>query len=161
MARMSHLSTMALAEGSDPLKINITASEIRADLHRWWCSDGLREQSNDRRRRVRSCMLGCVIYLNHILNPLFREPRSTEVTEAISEILEIARMTPEGQGLEMGLYFGLFMAGIAVLNEPGEEELLRRKFKADQGISIYVCITRRRFRSCLTELACGSCAESS
>lgn len=163
MARMSRLSAEALAEDADPVRIKVTAAEIRADLNRWWlsCPDDLREQSNDWRQQekltvsqtlqeegmssIRSCMFGCVIYLNHILNPVFREPRSPEVTEAITEILEIARETPEGYGLEMGLYFGLFMAGIAVFNETEEEDLLRSKLKADQRVSIYVCINRLRF----------------
>lgn len=63
------------------------------------------------------------------------------MTRAISEILEIAKETPEGYGLEMGLYFGLFMAGISVFNETPEEELLKRKLKADTRVSIYVSIT--------------------
>jgi hypothetical protein len=179
MARMSHLSAAALAEDADPVRVKATAAEIRADLSRWWlsCPDELRGQSNDWRRQVReekltvsqtlqeegmssirSCMFGCVIYLNHILNPVYREPRCPEVTEAISEILEIARETPEGYGLEMGLYFGLFMAGIAVFKETDEEDLLRRKLKADQRVSIYVRITCLRYRICLTELARGSCS---
>jgi hypothetical protein len=159
MARMSRLSTAALEEGADQTTVKVTAAEIRADLSRWWlsCPNELREQSNDWRRQVREekltvsqtlqeegmssircCMFGCVIYLNHILNPVYRQPRTAEVTESIAEILEIARETPEGYGLEMGLYFGLFMAGIAVFNEAEEEELLRRTLKADTRVSIYV-----------------------
>lgn len=78
------------------------------------------------------------------------------MTEAIAEILEIAKETPEGFGLEMGLYFGLFMAGIAVFNEPNEEDLLRRKLKADTSVSIYVDIARSPWRFWLMETACGS-----
>jgi Fungal specific transcription factor domain len=161
MARMSRLSAAALEEDADQIRVRVVAAEIRADLNRWWlsCPVELRDKSNDWRQEVReekltvsqtlqeegmssirSCMFGCIIYLNHILNPVFREPRSPEVTEAIREIIEIARETPEGYGLEMGLYFGLFMAGIAVFNEPDEEELLRRKLKADTRVSIYVRI---------------------
>jgi hypothetical protein len=83
-------------------------------------------------------MFGCIIYLNHILDPVCREPRKPEVAEAITEILEIAKETPEGYGLEMRLYFGLFMAGIAVFNETDMEDLLRRKLKAGTRVSIYV-----------------------
>jgi Fungal specific transcription factor domain len=89
-------------------------------------------------------MLGCIVYLYHIPNPVFREARSPEVTEAIRESLEIARETPEGYGLEMGIYFGLFMAGIAVFNETEEEDFIRRKLKADTRVSIYVRIAPLR-----------------
>jgi hypothetical protein len=161
MARMSHLSAAALEEDADQTQIRITASQIRADLNRWWlsCPIELREQSNYWRREVRdekltvsqtlqeegvssirSCMFGCIVYLHHIVNPLFREARNPEVTDAIREILETSRETPEGYGLEMGLYFGLFMAGIAVFNETDKEDLIRRKLKADTRISIYVRI---------------------
>lgn len=162
MARMSRLSAAALEEGADQNVIKITATGIEADLNRWWlsCPEEIREQPTDWRRQVREdkltvsqtlqeegissircCMSGCIIYLNHILNPVYKEPRSPEVTRAIAEILEIAKETPEGYGLEMGLYFGLFMAGISVFNETPEEELLKRKLKADTRVSIYVSIT--------------------
>lgn len=114
-----------------------------------------------RKASIRCSVYACIIYLYHIVNPVFRDPRSPEVTNAIAEILEIARVTPEGCGFEMRLYFGLFMAGIAVFNEPVEEDLLRTRFKADKGISIYVCRIHRRFKSRLTETACGACSRAS
>jgi hypothetical protein len=163
MARMSRLSAESMKDDADYSEIQITATEINSDLHRWWqsCPPEIRDQPNDWRRQIRplkltvaetlqeegvsstrSCMFGCVIYVNHILNPVGREPRRPEVTQAIIEILEIAKEAPEGYGLEMGLYFGLFMAGIAVFNESEIEDALRRKLKADTGIAIYVSITR-------------------
>jgi hypothetical protein len=149
---------------ADPVHIQSSAAIIRADLDRWWqsCPSALRDQSTDWRRQIRqrkltvpetlqeegmssirSCVLGCIIYLNHILDPNFREPRKLEVTEAIAAILDIAKETPEGYGLEMGLYFGLFMAGIAVFNEIETEDILRRKLKADSRVSIYVRVSPR------------------
>jgi hypothetical protein len=73
------------------------------------------------------------------MNPDLKKPQSQEVTDAIRKIVEIAKETPEGYGLEMGLYFGLFMASIAVFNDSEIEDLLRRKMKADTRVSIYVC----------------------
>jgi hypothetical protein len=163
MAKMSYLSAEGMKEDADPTKIQAAAAEIAADLYRWWQSlpAELRDQSNDWRRQVRqekltvdqtlqeegmssirSCMFGCVIYLNHILDPVYKEPRKAAVSEAINEVLEIAKETPEGYGLEMGLYFGLFMAGIAVFNETETEDLVRRKLKSDTRVSIYVSISR-------------------
>jgi hypothetical protein len=116
MARMSQLSAESMKGDADQHKIRATAAEIAADLHRWWksCPAKLRDQSNDWLRQIpaesltasqllqkegmsslRSCMFGCVIYLNHILNPLCQEPRKAEVTEAIKEILDIAQVTPD------------------------------------------------------------------
>lgn len=162
MARMSRLSSESMAKDADPAYVQATAASIRDDLNRWWqsCPPALRDQPTDWRRQIRprkltvpetlqeegmssirSCLFGCIIYLNHILDPVCREPRKPEVTEAIVEILDIAKETPEGYGLEMGLYFGLFMAGIAVFNETETEDLLRRKLKADTSVSIYVRIT--------------------
>lgn len=162
MARMSQLSAEGMKEDADQHDIRAKAAEIAVDLHHWWelCPSKLRDQSNDWRRQIRaesltafqkqqeegmssirSCMFGCIIYLNHILNPVFKEPRKAEVTEAISQILEIAQETPEDRGLEMGLYFGLFMAGSAIFNESEKEDLLTKKLKADTRTSIYVSVT--------------------
>ena len=159
MARMSKLSADSLNVEADRIQVKLQTKQLEIELARWWqnCPTGLRDQSNDWRRQVRpqkltvsetleeegkssikSCMYACVIYLNHILDPLAREPQRPEVTEAITNILDIANETPEGYGLEMGLYFGLFMAGIAVFNDQQSEELLRRKLKADTRVSIYV-----------------------
>ena len=132
---------------------------LRVQLLDWWqnCLPRIRDQSHDWRHLVRprklsvqetlqeegissikSCMHGCVIYLNHILDPIGRDPERHEVQEAIGEILNIARETPEGYGLEMGHYFGLFMAGIAAFNDVETENFLRRKLKADTRVGIYV-----------------------
>lgn len=83
-------------------------------------------------------MDGCVIYLNHILDPEGRQPQKPEVIEAVRDILDIATEMPRGYGLEMGLYWGLFMAGIAIYNDEVAEELIRQKLKADISSSIYV-----------------------
>jgi hypothetical protein len=48
-------------------------------------------------------MQGCIIYLDHILDSVGREAQKQEVIEAINDILEISKETPEGYGLEMGL----------------------------------------------------------
>jgi hypothetical protein len=76
--------------------------------------------------------------LNHILDPLGQLPQEQEVIEAVTDILEIAKEMPRGYGLEMGLYWGLFMAGIAIFNDPVAEELIRTKLKADGNSNIYV-----------------------
>ena len=163
MAQLSRLSSESMADDADFESIKYQAEQIASDLAEWWqsCPPALRDQSNDWRRQVRprkltvpetleeeafsstkSCMYGCVIYLNHILDPLGREPRRPEVTEAIKEILEIAQEMPEGYGLEMGHYWGLFMVGISVFNDSKTEAFLRRKLKSDSKMSIYVSISR-------------------
>ena len=161
MAKLSHLSSESMIEDADPQFIRAEAFQIGSDLSEWWqsCPPALRDQGNDWRRQVRprkltvpetleeeafsstkSCMYGCVIYLNHILDPLGRESQNPEVTEAIAQILEIAQEMPEGYGLEMGHYWGLFMVGISVFNDDETEALLRRKLKSDSRVSIYVSI---------------------
>ena len=162
MVRMSRLSAESMKDDADQSEIRAIATGIHADLQHWWqsCVPEVRNQPNDWRRQTRSreltiaetlqeegvsstrsCVFACIIYVNHILNPVNREPRSPEVAEAIAEIVEIAKETPEGYGLEMGLYFGLFMAGIAVFNETETEDLVRRKLKSDTRVSIYVSIS--------------------
>lgn len=76
--------------------------------------------------------------MNHILDPLGTQPQKQEVIEAVADILEIAKEMPRGYGLEMGLYWGLFMAGIAIFNDPVAEDLIRSKLKADTNSNIYV-----------------------
>ncbi|KAH8595532.1 hypothetical protein B0O99DRAFT_652010 [Bisporella sp. PMI_857] len=158
MARMSRLSSESMNKDMDQDIVRHEATKVLHELHLWWqsCPPSIRDQSNDWRRQprpqkltiaetleeegissIRSCMHACVIYLNHIINPLAHDHQNYEVQEAISGILDIANETPEGYGLEMGLYFGLFMAGIAVFNNPEVEDLLRRKLKADTRVSIY------------------------
>lgn len=164
MAQLSRLSSDSMADDADFQSIRNEAFQIGNNLSQWWqsCPPALRDQSNDWRRQVRprkltvletleeeafsstkSCMYGCVIYLNHILDPLGHEPQRPETTEAIKEILEIAHEMPEGYGLEMGHYWGLFMVGISVFNDDGTEALLRRKLKSDtRSMSIYVSLSR-------------------
>jgi hypothetical protein len=158
MARMSRISAESLS--GDFTQILTSANQVHDELQRWWrlCLPGVRDQPTDWRRQirptkltvsetlkeegissVRSCVSGCIIYIHHIMNPVLKEPQSQEVKNAIREIIEIAKETPEGHGLEMGLYLGLFMAGIAVFNDSETEDLLRRKMKADTRVSIYVC----------------------
>lgn len=135
------------------------AEQIRADLYHWWtnCPPKLRDQPSDWRRRERitrltvsetmeeegatsiiAGMYGLVIYLNHIIDPFGQESQSPDMIVAIREILDIARETPEGYGLEMGLYWGLFMAGVAIFNDLEAEALLRKRLTSDSSISIYV-----------------------
>lgn len=146
-----------------PDHIKEQAAIIHDELRMWWgnCPPALRDQSINWRRQPRqrkltvpetlqeeafsstkSCMYGCIIYLNHILDPLGREPQKAEVTEAIRGILDIAREIPRGYGLEMGLYWSLFMVGIAIFNDIETEHLLRRELQAGTGVSIYVSTLR-------------------
>jgi hypothetical protein len=164
MARLARLSSESMSDFgvNNPEAIAQKGAEIHEDLTLWWsrCPPQLRDQGTDWRREVRprkltvpetleqeafsstkSCMLGCLIYLGHILDPLGLQVQKQEISDAVYEILEIAKETPEGYGLEMGLYFGLFMAGIAVFNDEPSENLIRQKLRADQSISIYVSST--------------------
>jgi hypothetical protein len=161
MAKLSRLSSEALSDlgQQHPEKIAEKGAEIYSAMLEWWsqCPPELRDQDKNWRRLPRerkltvpetleaealsstkSCMFGCVIYLYHILDPLGREPQKQEVTEAINEILEISKETPEGYGLEMGLYWALFMAGVAVFNDVLAEDLIRRKLRSDMTVSLYV-----------------------
>ncbi|KAH6701264.1 fungal-specific transcription factor domain-containing protein [Leptodontidium sp. MPI-SDFR-AT-0119] len=160
MAKLSRLSSESMGELGlhQPYVIAETAYEIHDELLAWWqsCPPSLRAQRNDRRRQTRPrrltvpetlreeafssiklCMQGCIIYLNHILDPRGCGPQKLEVTEAIKDILEIAKGIPEGYGLEMGIYWGLFMAGVAIFNDYVTEDLVRRKLKADNTYSIW------------------------
>jgi hypothetical protein len=162
MAKLSNLSAESMSESGmqNPDLIAKKAFKIHDELLAWWstCPPALRDQSNDWRRQHRpqkltipqtleeeafsstkSCMQACIIYLNHILDPLGQEPQKEEVINATSDILEIANETPTGYGLEMGLYWGLFMAGVAIFDNIVDEDLIRQKLKADRSVSIYVC----------------------
>jgi hypothetical protein len=178
MAKLSRLSSASMAADADFRSIKVEALQIEHDLAQWWhsCPPALRDQSNDWRRQVRprkltisetleeeafsstkSCMYGCVIYLHHILDPSGHEPQKPQVTEAIREILDIVQEMPEGHGLEMGHYWGLFMVGISVFNDDATEALLRRKLKSDKGnMSIYVSvlISTKYFFADNTSVAC-------
>ncbi|KAE8448159.1 hypothetical protein EG329_009763 [Mollisiaceae sp. DMI_Dod_QoI] len=160
MAKLSRLSAESMSDigNQHPEVITEKANQIHSELFAWWqrCPEKLRNQRNDWRRQLRprkltvpetleeesfsscrSCVQACFIYLHHILDPMGRKPQSQSCIDAISDILAIAQETPEGYGLEMGQYWGLFMAGIAVFNDEVAEDLIRRKLKADTNISIY------------------------
>lgn len=161
MAKLSRLSALSMSDLGlqQPEEIAVQAAEIHDELLAWWqqCPPALRDQSNDWRTQARprkltvpetleeeafsstkSCKDGCIIYMNHILDPLGAQPQKQEVIEAVADILEIAKEMPRGYGLEMGLYWGLFMAGIAIFNDPVAEDLIRSKLKADTNSNIYV-----------------------
>jgi hypothetical protein len=161
MARLSRLSAEGLSDLGlrNPDAVIEKVRVLHVDLITWWdgCPPRLRDQTTDWRRLPRprkltvpetleeeafssckACMKGCVIYLHHILDPFGHQPQNEEVIEAISFILETAKETPEGFGLEMGLYWGLFMAGVAIFNDVVAEELIRHKLKSDTSVSIYV-----------------------
>lgn len=137
------------------------AISIRQGLQAWWESQpaNLRDQSNDWRSltrdrpmekaqileqeafsSIRSCKSACIIYLHHIIDPINDISQNSEVSSAIESILDIARKTPEGCGLEMGLLWGLFMAGVAISDDTEAEALIRRKLRSDASISIYVSV---------------------
>jgi len=165
MVQLSQLSSDSMSDLGlqRPDIVTQKAHHIRHELLTWWshCPPELRDQSNDWRRQTRprkltvpetleeeafsstkSCMQGCIIYLNHVLDPLGHRPQKQEVIDAINDILEIVKETPEGYGLEMGLYWGLFMAGVAIFNDVVTEDLIRRKLKSDTSMSIYVRVSQ-------------------
>lgn len=173
MAKLSRLSSDSMAEDADFQLIKTKAFQISSDLREWWGNrpPGLRDQRNDWRRQLwprklteietlqqeafsstKSCMYGCVIYLHHILDPSGREGQNSEVTNAISQILEIAQEIPRGYGLEMSHYWSLFMVGISVFNDNAKEEFLRQKLMSDPRVSIYVSISYPKKGFCLTNL---------
>lgn len=161
MARLSTLSiqSMRQATTAEPGDIMQEVWALHSDLMAWWntCPPRLKDQTTNWRRLPRSekltvtetleaescsscksCMKGCIIYLHHILDPLSDNASNEEVLEAITWILETAKEAPEGFGLEMGLHWGLFMAGIAIFNDVLAEDLIRHKMRSDNSISIYV-----------------------
>lgn len=161
MANLSNLSADSMTEfgRQNPGPIYEKAMSIGQELDEWWRSQPpeLRDQDNDWRCRprvtplaeresleqesfssIRSCKYACIIYLHHIINPTGVQPRGSEVFIAVEGILDIARKTPEGYGLEMGLLWGIFMAGVAIFNDTQAEALIRRKLNSDMSISIYV-----------------------
>lgn len=173
MAKLARLSSESMSESgqSKPEVILEKGYQIHEEMMNWWraCPPPLRDQSTGWRREPRpqkltvsetleqeafsstkSCLQGCIIYLNHIIDPLGELLAKEEVKLAVDEILEIAKETPPGYGLEMGLYFGLFMAGVAVFNDETSENLIRQKLQADQSISIYVSVPYPCFNCLLT-----------
>jgi hypothetical protein len=164
MASMACLSSLSAESMTDFGKMNPDliydrAMAIRQELERWWDSQPpeLRDQSSDWRSlarerpmeeselleqesfsSLRSCKFACTIYLQHIINPTGVQPPGSEVSIAAESILAIARKTPEGYGLEMGLLWGIFMAGVAIFDDTEAEALIRRKLRSDASISIYV-----------------------
>lgn len=166
MVRLSKVSADSMSEWGmnypDVIRDNILC--LRHDLRSWWdtCEEPLRDQKTNWRQLPRprkltvsetleaesissakSVMMGCVIYLEHLLDPLGDLVHNDAVAEALDFILETAKETPEGFGLEMGLHWGLFMAGTVLVNDFAAEELIRHKLKADNSISIYVRICPR------------------
>ncbi|RDL30213.1 uncharacterized protein BP5553_10491 [Venustampulla echinocandica] len=146
---------MTLITGLSDLRPG-TSNSATATLQAQWdsCPAELPDMSNDWRvltiptlsesasleneafSRTRLCFYGCKIYISQILRPDYALPsQDQELARAINEILEIAEKTPEGHGLETGLYWGLFMAGVAIFNDVGKEKFIRRKMSVDtEGI---------------------------
>ncbi|KAK6381340.1 hypothetical protein LTS17_004397 [Exophiala oligosperma] len=160
MANLSKLSALSMTKFGrhNPRLIRDKAMSIQQGLHQWWTSrpTELRDQSNDWRCQprskpltepelleqesfssIRSCKNACIIYLQHIIHPTGIQPQGSEVALAAESILDIARKTPEGFGLEMGLLWGMFMAGVAIFHDTEAEALIRRKLSSDASISIY------------------------
>ncbi len=81
-------------------------------------------------------MQACIIYVHLIIDPLSQDP---EVSSAVTNILEIVKDLPRGYGLEMGHYWALFMAGVALFNNYEEEELIRQILSSADSCSLYVC----------------------
>ena len=166
MAKLSKLSAQSMTEfgRQNPHLIHERAMSVQQELHEWWSSQPpeLRDQSNDWRclprakplaepesleqesfSSIRSCKYACIIYLQHIINPTCIQPQGSEVSVAVEGILDIARKTPEGYGLEMGLLWGIFMAGVVIFNDTEAEALIRRKLSSGASISIYVSTESR------------------
>jgi hypothetical protein len=161
MANLSKLSAESMTEigRQDVSLIREKAMSIERELEKWWSLQPpeLRDQDNHWRRHprmklagwrqsleqesfssLRCCKYACIIYLHHIMKPVPLQARGPEVSQAVEEILDIARNTPEGYGLEMGLLWGLFMAGVAIFDDSAAETLIRRRLSPAASISIYV-----------------------
>ncbi|PMD60275.1 uncharacterized protein K444DRAFT_400147 [Hyaloscypha bicolor E] len=157
MAKLSHLSSESMGQSEQDV-IAERAQKIHDELLAWWqsCPSSIRDQRNDWRRQghnrkltvpetlreeafssIRSRVQGCILYLNHMLDPRGRGPQKLEDIDAIKDILEIAEETPEECGLEMGIYWGLFMAGVAIFNNHMAEDIIRRKLKAKTTSSLW------------------------
>ena len=111
MAKISRLSFVSMAQDADPESVEKEALQIAGGLLTWWqnCPPVLQAQKNDWRRENRpikltvpqtlakdaasstiSCWYGCILYLNHIVNPNGHGAQPYDVTYAIEQILEIA-----------------------------------------------------------------------
>jgi hypothetical protein len=179
MAKLAKLSASSMSDDGKehPEMITEKAFQIGHELRTWWqsCPSKLKDQSNYWRTQTRehkltiketleeesfsstrSCYSGCIIYLNHILDPFGQIPHSEEVLLAITDILETGKECPEGYGLEMGYYWGLFMAGIAIFNDDAAESLIRHKLENDSTGSIYVSIHFAYVLVANGVIACGS-----
>lgn len=157
MAFMSSLSTSSsdLTSNFDRGSILIpdTAAQVKANLQAWWDSrePKLPDTTNDWRilplptklnpsdtleneafSRTKLCFYGCIIYLHQMMHPSPSFPsQGPELVRAVNEIFDIAEKTPDGHGLEIGLYWGLFMAGVAIFNDVGNENFIRWKMRSD------------------------------
>lgn len=161
MAKVAKLSGRSMHEKSPEAIAQIRAEvfEIKHELQYWWasCAQELRDLPIDWRRQprqvnlsvadtleyeafssTRACMQGCLLFVHHIINPIHQEPPDPEISVALKDVLDIAAETPEGYGLEMGLYYGLFAAGASVHNNYITEDTIRKKLKADTRIALYV-----------------------
>lgn len=167
MAKLSRLSATSMNEitAEDALAVRIEAFKLSMELEAWWQSrpPSLRDQETNWRRNPRtpsltegetlveegfsstkSCYYGCILYLNHIINPVGLAADNDEVLFARKLVLDIAKETPEGYGLEMGIYYGLFTAGASLYQDLEAEDMVRKKLKADTRICLYVSVLPRR-----------------
>ncbi|KAI9738153.1 MAG: hypothetical protein M1818_005582 [Claussenomyces sp. TS43310] len=158
MVQISSLSFESLAEAKrdSSFAIQEKACKIRDEILAWWetCPTELKDQEIDWRTKsgklsaaqrlekeafasTRTCVLGCVLYLNHIVDPLGIPTAKHSVASAIQEILAHVVATPENAGLEMGLFYGLFTVGVALYKDPEREALVRRRLGSDMKVSLY------------------------
>lgn len=159
MAKLSSLSAESMIAIAEPTRIREKASEIREELFAWWnnCPAGLKQQDLKWRSRLpkpstaerleaeafsstKACMCACMIYLSHIVDPSGKSSEQPLVSSAINGIFDIARETPAGTGLEMGLSWALFTAGAALFVDIEAEKFVRQKLTTDARVSLYVSL---------------------
>lgn len=159
MAQLSSLSADSMTESGqeNPTLIRQKAHVIRDDLLDWWrdVPPALRELrsewrttyanlstaerlENEALASTKTVMLACIVYLNHIIDPLGNQMEKGDVSQAVDEIIAFVDGTPENAGLEMGLFYGLFTVGAALFNDPEREAFVRRKLETDTKASLYV-----------------------
>ncbi|KAH7418778.1 fungal-specific transcription factor domain-containing protein [Cadophora sp. MPI-SDFR-AT-0126] len=145
MAKMACLSEASLSHQGESQSRD--AHTLHADLLAWWqsCPPQIRSQTNDWRdlsrrqplgvdetlqqelfTRIRACRFGCELYLQHILNPLCKEP--WKGASAVEEIMKIVDATPPGHGLELGLDWSMFVAGLSISCDYETEGFIRKYF---------------------------------